>query len=98
MTDSLTALDATFLELEEADVSAHMHIGAVMTFAPDPRRRLPSLEGVRRMLAERLGVLPRYSQKLSEPHTGGMLAGVGAGSPFRHRRARARGRAAAARG
>lgn len=72
MTDSLTALDATFLELEEADESAHMHLGAVMTFAPDPRRRVPSLEGVRTMLAERLGALPRYTQKLSEPHTGGM--------------------------
>jgi WS/DGAT/MGAT family acyltransferase len=72
MTDSLTALDATFLELEEADESAHMHIGAIMTFAPDPKRRMPSLESVRKMLAERLTALPRYSQKLSEPHTGGM--------------------------
>ena len=25
--ETLTALDATFLELEEADDSAHMHIG-----------------------------------------------------------------------
>ena len=34
--DRLTALDATFLELEEADQSAHMHIGAVITLAPGP--------------------------------------------------------------
>ncbi len=32
MSDTLTALDATFLELEEADESAHMHIGAIMVF------------------------------------------------------------------
>ena len=31
MSEHLTALDATFLELEEADESAHMHIGAVLT-------------------------------------------------------------------
>ena len=30
----LSALDATFLELEQADPAAHMHIGAVMVFAP----------------------------------------------------------------
>jgi hypothetical protein len=30
----LNALDATFLELEEADPSAHMHIGGVMIFEP----------------------------------------------------------------
>jgi hypothetical protein len=33
MTDRLTALDATFLELEEADESAHMHIGALMVLS-----------------------------------------------------------------
>jgi hypothetical protein len=32
--DHLNALDATFLELEEADPSAHMHIGGVMIFEP----------------------------------------------------------------
>ena len=33
----LSALDATFLELEEADESAHMHIGGVMIFlSPRP--------------------------------------------------------------
>jgi len=72
MSDPVTALDGTFLELEEKDDSAHMHIGAVMTFVPDPRRRPPSLEGLRSLLAERLGALPRYTQRLSEPHTGGL--------------------------
>ena len=44
MSEQLTALDATFLELEEADDSAHMHIGGLMVFeagdegAPPARR------------------------------------------------------------
>jgi WS/DGAT/MGAT family acyltransferase len=68
MTDQLTALDATFLELEEADESAHMHIGALLVFAGDP----PTTEQAIRHLEERLGALPRYRQKLSEPRTGGL--------------------------
>jgi hypothetical protein len=36
MSEQLTALDATFLELEQADESAHMHIGAIMLFDPKP--------------------------------------------------------------
>ncbi|MEO8091731.1 MAG: wax ester/triacylglycerol synthase family O-acyltransferase [bacterium] len=72
MADRLTALDATFLELEEADQGAHMHIGGVMVFEPRPDGVAPSLELVRRHLGERLGALPRYSQQLSEPHTGGL--------------------------
>lgn len=72
MADRLTALDATFLELEEADQGAHMHIGGVMIFDPAPGGGVPSPERVRRHLRERLGALPRYYQRLSEPHTGGM--------------------------
>ena len=34
MTEQLSALDATFLELEQADLGAHMHIGAVLIFEP----------------------------------------------------------------
>jgi hypothetical protein len=34
--ERLTPLDATFLELEEADQAAHMHIGAVMVFEAGP--------------------------------------------------------------
>ena len=72
MSEHLTPLDATFLELEEADESAHMHIGVIMVF--DPRRDggSPSREEVCRHLASRLGQLPRYGQRLSEPRTGGM--------------------------
>ncbi len=72
MSEHLTALDATFLELEEADESAHMHTGVIMVFDPRPDGGSPSREEVCRYLASRLGQLPRYGQRLSEPHTGGM--------------------------
>jgi len=72
MSEHLTALDATFLELEEADESAHMHTGVIMVFDPRPDGGSPSHEEVCRYLASRLGQLPRYGQRLSEPHTGGM--------------------------
>jgi diacylglycerol O-acyltransferase len=72
MTEHLTALDATFLELEEADESAHMHIGAIMVFGPGPDGGPPTREELCQHLSERLGHLPRYGQRLSEPHTGGL--------------------------
>jgi len=67
----LTPLDATFLELEEADESAHMHIGAVLVFEGGPRG-MPSLERVRGQVQERLPAFPRYRERLSEPRTGGL--------------------------
>ena len=57
----LTALDATFLELEDADRSAHMHIGGLLVFDGPP----PTLEALRAQLLERLEGLPRYRQRLS---------------------------------
>jgi WS/DGAT/MGAT family acyltransferase len=72
MGEHLTALDATFLELEQADDSAHMHIGAIMVFDPCPGGRTPAREELARLLTDRLGMLPRYRQRLSEPHTGGL--------------------------
>jgi WS/DGAT/MGAT family acyltransferase len=68
MNDHLSALDATFLELEEADESAHMHVGGLLSFSGSA----PDIESVREHLRARLGGLPRYSQRLSEPHTGGL--------------------------
>lgn len=68
----LSALDATFLELEEVDESAHMHIGAVMVFDAPPGGRPPSREELREYLDSRLGQLPRYLQRLSQTHTGGL--------------------------
>jgi diacylglycerol O-acyltransferase / wax synthase len=70
--ERLTALDATFLELEEADESAHMHIGGVMVLAPTPGGGAPPLDRVRTGTLARLGGLPRYRQRLSEPRTGGL--------------------------
>jgi diacylglycerol O-acyltransferase / wax synthase len=71
MSAQLTALDATFLELEQADASAHMHIGAVLVFAPPEDGGPPTLAEVRRRLASRLDALPRFRQRLSEPAVGG---------------------------
>ncbi len=70
--ESLNALDATFLELEEADDSAHMHIGAVMVFDAPGEGSAPTVAEVGENLERRLGALPRYRQRLSEPRTGGM--------------------------
>ena len=70
--EELTALDATFLELEQLDPAAHMHIGGVMTFEPRPGGGAPSVADVRRLLSERLAAMQRYRQRLSAPTTGGL--------------------------
>ncbi len=72
MTEHLNALDATFLELEEADQSAHMHIGGVMIFEPRPDRTAPSVAEVVARLEGGMERLPRYRQRLSSPTTGGL--------------------------
>lgn len=72
MSDSLTALDGTFLELEQADQGAHMHIGGVMVFDPLPGGGRPGIDEVRSVLGRRLYTLPRYRQRLSEPEVGGL--------------------------
>jgi WS/DGAT/MGAT family acyltransferase len=71
-TERLNALDATFLELEEADDSAHMHIGAVVLLESTPEGGAPAIDRVRAEIASRLQRLPRYRQRLSEPQTGGL--------------------------
>ncbi len=71
-TDQLTALDATFLELEQADDSALMHIGAALLFEPDPDRAVPAIDELRTHLERRLELLPRYRQKLGSARTGGL--------------------------
>jgi diacylglycerol O-acyltransferase len=72
MGDQLSALDATFLELEEADQSAHMHIGGVIVLEPGSRGGAPPIDEIRRDVVARLPDLPRYTQRLSSPHTGGL--------------------------
>ena len=72
MGDQLSALDATFLELEEADQSAHMHIGGVILLEPQPGGGAPPIDQIRRDVVARLPDLPRYGQRLSSAHTGGL--------------------------
>ncbi len=72
MSEHVSPLDATFLELEEADPSAHMHIGGVMIFDPPPGGGTPAIDAVRELLLERLSAMPRFHQRLSEPTTGGL--------------------------
>ena len=72
MGDRLTALDATFLELEQMDEGATMHIGGVMVFDPLPDGAAPRLEAVCEDIASRLTVLERYTQRLSSRRPGGL--------------------------
>jgi WS/DGAT/MGAT family acyltransferase len=72
MTEHLSALDATFLELEQDDPSAHMHIGGLLTFDPRPDGSIPSLEELTAHLDARLGDLPRYHQRLSDTRVHGL--------------------------
>ena len=64
MAETLTALDAAFLELEEADQGALMSIGGTMVFEP-PDGRAPTVEELRDVLTQRIDALPRYTQRLS---------------------------------
>jgi diacylglycerol O-acyltransferase / wax synthase len=72
MADRLTPLDATFLELEQVDDCAHMHIGGALVFDPRPDGSIPTIQELRESMSERLGQLPRYRQRLSSPRTGGL--------------------------
>lgn len=72
MSEQLSPLDATFLELEESDETAHMHMGGLLVFEPAADRGAPSLAELREQLEERLPALPRYRERLSDTHTGGL--------------------------
>ena len=72
MGEELSALDATFLELAEGDHSAHMHIGGVIVMEPQPGGGAPPIEEFLRDVTDRLPDLPRYTQRLSAPRTGGL--------------------------
>src|SRR6476619_4819906 len=56
----LSPLDASFLRLEDA--SSHMHVAAVLIFAGEP----PSYERLLAHVKSRLGLVPRYRQRLAE--------------------------------
>ncbi len=72
MEEQLNALDATFLELEEADLGAHMHIGGVMVFEPRAEGKAPTVGELVARLERGAEKLPRFRQRLSEPQTGGL--------------------------
>lgn len=69
MTDTLSALDATFLEMEEQRDGLIMNLGGVMVFGPRPGGP-PSVEQVTARVGERLGDLPRYRRRLDDDHAG----------------------------
>ena len=49
-----------------------MHIGGVMLLEPQPGGGAPPIDVIRRDVVDRLPDLPRYTQRLSTPHTGGL--------------------------
>ena len=59
MPDRLTGLDASFLHLEDA--ASHMHVASVMTFEGPP----PPYEDLLEAIERRLGLVPRYRQRLA---------------------------------
>jgi diacylglycerol O-acyltransferase len=59
MADRLTALDTSFLHLE--DDAAHMHVASVLLFDGDP----PPQDGFIAGIESRLHLVPRYRQKLA---------------------------------
>jgi len=64
--ERLSALDATFLEVE--DHRAHMHVGAVALFESAPLTNADGatdMERIRRMIEVSLHRVPRYQQKLA---------------------------------
>jgi diacylglycerol O-acyltransferase len=62
-TNRLSALDASFLDVETA--SAHMHVGWAAAFDPPDERPAPSFEQIRDHIARRLQRAPRYRQRLA---------------------------------
>ena len=59
----LTALDASFLQVESP--KAHMHVGWAATFAPPPGGAAPTFSELRDHVAARLHRAPRYRQRLA---------------------------------
>ena len=63
-------LDTMFLELEQADDAAHMHIGAALIFDPLPGGGTPDTEEFLDHMRGRAEMVPRFAQQLSGPHAG----------------------------
>src|SRR5207248_1227305 len=69
----LSALDASFVRLEDRHV--HMHVTWIAFFAPDGARPRPTAEALRASIADRLPMMPRFRQRLVAPP-------MGLGDPF----------------
>jgi diacylglycerol O-acyltransferase / wax synthase len=63
MTERLSSLDASFLQVETD--CAHMHVGWVALFDPPAEGHFPSFEALRDHIGRRLCRAPRYRQKLA---------------------------------
>jgi WS/DGAT/MGAT family acyltransferase len=63
-------MDATFLELEDADETAHMHIGATLVFRPPAGGRAPNIHELSAAIETRLPAFPLYRYRLSQPRPG----------------------------
>jgi WS/DGAT/MGAT family acyltransferase len=63
-------MDATFLELEDADETAHMHIGATLVFRPPAGGRAPNIHELSAAIEPRLPAFPLYRYRLSQPRPG----------------------------
>jgi diacylglycerol O-acyltransferase len=64
----LSALDASFVRLEEPRV--HMHVTWIAFFAPADGRPRPTVEALRASIDARLPLMPRFRQRLASPPGG----------------------------
>jgi WS/DGAT/MGAT family acyltransferase len=67
MSMRLGSLDAAFLELEDAQEAAHMHLGSALIFEARPDAP-PTLARLRAELERRIELLPRYRSRLTATH------------------------------
>jgi diacylglycerol O-acyltransferase / wax synthase len=70
MGERLSMLDSMFLELEQGDETAHMHIGGALVFDPLPGGGTPTLPDLCEHMRGRMANLPRFAQRLSGAHAG----------------------------
>ncbi len=70
MGERLSILDTMFLVLEQTDANAHMHIGAALVFDPLPGGGTPEIDTLRELVETRMGLMPRFAQRLSGRRVG----------------------------
>jgi diacylglycerol O-acyltransferase len=70
MRSHLSPLDAVLLEIEQADQTAHMHVGWAVVFDPLPSGERPSLEKLREQVRGRIAESSMLRRRLSMPRVG----------------------------